>query len=298
MKTKEIINSYLEYLQFERGLSGNTLVAYERDLQKFVDVSGRNPIKSGAEEISELLRHMHNSGQSAKSQSRILSALRGFYNWAQEEKFVDTNPTALFENPRDARSLPVVLSESEVQQILDIIPMDGQFSTRDKAMIELLYACGLRVSEACGLKLSLLRLDEGYIIVTGKGNKQRLVPIHAEAIKYLELYLEHERPMTAPTPSHSDTVFLSNRGASLTRQSVFMKLKRFAALAGIRKNISPHTMRHSFATHLIERGADLRIVQQLLGHESITTTEIYTHVSAKHLGEKIAAYHPLNKLTP
>ena len=298
MKTKEIINSYLEYLQFERGLSGNTLVAYERDLQKFVEVSGRNPIKSGAEEISELLRHMHKSGQSAKSQSRILSALRGFYNWAQEEKFVDTNPTALFENPRDARSLPVVLSESEVQQILDIIPMDGQFSTRDKAMIELLYACGLRVSEACGLKLSLLRLDEGYIIVTGKGNKQRLVPIHAEAIKYLELYLEHERPMTTPSPAHSDTVFLSNRGASLTRQSVFMRLKKFAALAGIRKNISPHTMRHSFATHLIERGADLRIVQQLLGHESITTTEIYTHVSAKHLGEKITAYHPLNKLTP
>jgi len=296
METKEIINSYLEYLQFERGLSGNTLIAYERDFQKFVEVTGRNPLKSGAEEISELLRYMHKCGQSAKSQSRILSALRGFYNWAQEEKFVAINPTSLFENPRDARSLPVVLSEREVQQILDIIPMEGQFSTRDKAIIELLYACGLRVSEACGLKLSLLRLNEGYIIVTGKGNKQRLVPIHAEAIKYLQLYLEHERSMTTPSPSHSDTVFLSNRGAALTRQSVFMKLKKFAALAGIRKNISPHTMRHSFATHLIERGADLRIVQQLLGHESITTTEIYTHVSAKHLGEKIAQFHPLNTL--
>lgn len=296
MKTKEIINSYLEYLQFERGLSGNTLVAYERDLYKFSEITGKNPLKSGAEEVSELLRHMHKSGQSAKSQSRILSALRGFYNWAQEEEFVEANPTALFENPRDARSLPVVLSEKEVQKLLDIIPLDGQFSTRDKAIIELLYACGLRVSEACGLKRSLLRLDEGYLIVTGKGNKQRLVPIHKEAIKYLELYLAHERILTAPQANHSDTVFLSNRGAALTRQSIFMKLKRFAAMAGIRKNISPHTLRHSFATHLIERGADLRIVQQLLGHESITTTEIYTHVSAKHLGEKIAAYHPLNRL--
>jgi len=296
VKAKEIINSYIEYLQFERGLSGNTLVAYERDLHKFAEISGKNPLKSGAEEVSRLLRHMHNSGQSAKSQSRILSALRGFYNWAQEEELIDINPTALFENPRDARSLPVVLSEKEVQKLLDIIPLDGQFSTRDKAIIELLYACGLRVSEACGLKRSLLRLDEGYLIVTGKGNKQRLVPIHIEAIKYLELYLEHERILTLPQSAHSDTVFLSNRGAALTRQSIFMKLKRFAAMAGIRKNISPHTLRHSFATHLIERGADLRIVQQLLGHESITTTEIYTHVSAKHLGQKIAAYHPLNRL--
>jgi len=224
----------------------------------------------------------------------MLSSLRGFYNWAQEEKYITQNPILLFENPRQNRTIPVVLSEKEVQRILDVIPMNEQFSTRDKAIIELLYACGLRVSEACELKLSLLRIKDGYIIVTGKGNKQRLVPIHKEAIKYLELYLEHERPNTKPKTNDSDTVFLSNRGGSLTRQSIFMKLKRFAALAGIKKNISPHTMRHSFATHLIERGADLRVVQQLLGHESITTTEIYTHISAKHLGDKIAEFHPLN----
>ena len=169
MKTKEIINSYLEYLQFERGLSGNTLLAYERDLYKFSEITGKNPLKSGAEEVSELLRHMHKSGQSAKSQSRILSALRGFYNWAQEEELVETNPTALFENPRDARSLPVVLSEKEVQKLLDIIPLDGQFSTRDKAIIELLYACGLRVSEACGLKRSLLRLRRRLLNRNWKG---------------------------------------------------------------------------------------------------------------------------------
>ena len=294
MKDNDFTSDYFEYLQFERGLSKNTIVAYQRDLQKFHDISKKSPIESGPEEISALLSNMHKTGQSARSQSRMLSSLRGFYNWAQEEKHITQNPILLFENPRQNRAIPVVLSEKEVQKILDVIPMNEQFSTRDKAIIELLYACGLRVSEACELKLSLLRIKDGYIIVTGKGNKQRLVPIHKEAIKYLELYLEHERPNTKPKTNDSDTVFLSNRGGSLTRQSIFIKLKRFAALAGIKKNISPHTMRHSFATHLIERGADLRVVQQLLGHESITTTEIYTHISAKHLGDKIAEFHPLN----
>lgn len=294
MKDNDFTSDYFEYLQFERGLSKNTIVAYQRDLQKFHDICKKSPIESGPEEISALLSNMHKTGQSARSQSRMLSSLRGFYNWAQEEKYITQNPILLFENPRQNRTIPVVLSEKEVQRILDVIPMNEQFSTRDKAIIELLYACGLRVSEACELKLSLLRIKDGYIIVTGKGNKQRLVPIHEEAIKYLELYLEHERPNTKPKTNDSDTVFLSNRGGSLTRQSIFMKLKRFAALAGIKKNISPHTMRHSFATHLIERGADLRVVQQLLGHESITTTEIYTHISAKHLGDKIAEFHPLN----
>jgi len=294
VKDNDFTSDYFEYLQFERGLSKNTIVAYQRDLQKFHDVCKKSPIESGPEEISALLSNMHKTGQSARSQSRMLSSLRGFYNWAQEEKYITQNPILLFENPRQNRTIPVVLSEKEVQRILDVIPMNEQFSTRDKAIIELLYACGLRVSEACELKLSLLRIKDGYIIVTGKGNKQRLVPIHKEAIKYLELYLEHERPNTKPKTNDSDTVFLSNRGGSLTRQSIFMKLKRFAALAGIKKNISPHTMRHSFATHLIERGADLRVVQQLLGHESITTTEIYTHISAKHLGDKIAEFHPLN----
>ena len=294
MKDNDFTSDYFEYLQFERGLSKNTIVAYQRDLQKFHDVCKKSPIESGPEEISALLSNMHKTGQSARSQSRMLSSLRGFYNWAQEEKYITQNPILLFENPRQNRTIPVVLSEKEVQKILDVIPMNEQFSTRDKAIIELLYACGLRVSEACKLKLSLLRIKDGYIIVTGKGNKQRLVPIHQEAIKYLELYLQHERPNTKPKTNDSDTVFLSNRGGSLTRQSIFIKLKRFAALAGIKKNISPHTMRHSFATHLIERGADLRVVQQLLGHESITTTEIYTHISAKHLGDKIAEFHPLN----
>ena len=226
----------------------------------------------------------------------MLSALRGFYNWMQEEQYIEGNPTLLFENPRQGRALPVVLSEKEVQQVLEAIPLNSTHGTRDRALLELLYACGLRVSEACNLKISMLRLDEGYIIVTGKGNKQRLVPLHQEAIKFLQLYLEYERGHQKQHPKHSDTVFLSNRGASLSRQSIFLKIRYFAEQAGLKKNISPHTLRHSFATHLMERGADLRIVQQLLGHESITTTEIYTHVSAAQLGAKIAQYHPLNTI--
>ena len=295
MNWTECIDSYLEHLQFERGLSKNTLLAYERDLNKLALVSANNPEKSTAEDISNLLSTLHRKQISPKSQSRILSAMRGFYNWMQEEEFMIDNPSLLFENPREGRRLPVVLSESEVQAILDVIPMNEVHSSRDKAIIELLYACGLRVSEACELKRSLLRLDEGYIIVTGKGNKQRLVPVHKEAIKFLLLYLEYERPHQKCHSNHSDTVFLSNRGSALSRQSVFIKLRRFSEMAGNSKTISPHTMRHSFATHLMERGADLRIVQQLLGHESITTTEIYTHVSAAQLGAKIAEYHPLNK---
>ena len=295
MKHKEFIAAYLEHLQFERGLSRNTLVAYEKDLLKFAELVHGSLVKAGPEEISELLRHMHTTGQSATSQSRMLSTLRGFYNWAQEEKYAAKNPTALFENPRMARTIPVVLSEDEVQQLLDAIPMNEQFSTRDRAMIELLYACGLRVSEACGLQRSLLRLEDGYLIVTGKGNKQRLVPIHKEAIKFLQLYLEHERPHTEPKKGFSDTVFLSNRGSALSRQSIFLKIKHYSAQAGLRKTISPHTLRHSFATHLIERGADLRIVQQLLGHESITTTEIYTHVLEKRLADLVLNHHPMAK---
>jgi len=295
MNWKECIDGYLEYLEFERGLSANTRAAYLSDLEKHAALSPVNPDKTTTKELSDFLSELYTKGISARSQSRMLSSLRGFYNWMQEEQFRSDQPAALLENPRVGRKLPTVLSESEVVAILDAIPMAGPFATRDRAMIELLYACGLRVSEVCHLQTSLLRLEEGYLIVTGKGNKQRLVPVHQEAIKFVDLYLNYERTHIHAKPAYSDTVFLSNRGAALSRQSVFLKLKTYAEKAGIKKNISPHTLRHSFATHLMERGADLRIVQQLLGHESITTTEIYTHVSAEQLGAKIAAHHPLNK---
>lgn len=297
MTWKECIEGYLEYLEYERGLSANTRAAYTRDLEKHVASSAVNPDKTTPKDLSRFLEEIYSQGLSPRSQSRMLSTLRGFYNWMQEEQFREDNPVALFQNPRIGRKLPAVLSETDVQSLLDAIPMEGPLATRDRAMIELLYACGLRVSEVCHLQRSLLRLEEGYLIVTGKGDKQRLVPVHQEAIKFVRLYLEYERPHIAPKPAFSDTVFLSNRGGALSRQSVFMKLKSYASAAGITKTISPHTLRHSFATHLMERGADLRIVQQLLGHESITTTEIYTHVSAQQLGAKIAAHHPLNKKT-
>ena len=296
MNWTDSITGYLEHLKFERGLSDNTISAYKRDLNQLANFSDQNPKQINAKQISAYLQHLHYIGYSPRSQGRVLSALRGFFNWMIDEEHVSEHPVILFENPKTGRKLPVVLSVQEVVRLLEAIPMNEEFATRDRAIIELLYACGLRVSEACTLKHSLLRLQEGYIIVTGKGNKQRLVPIHKEAVKHLELYLEYGRPHQKCQPKHSDTVFLSNRGAALSRQSIFLKIKKFAASAGIKKAISPHTMRHSFATHLMERGADLRIVQQLLGHESITTTEIYTHISAQQLSDKIADFHPLNQL--
>jgi integrase/recombinase XerD len=296
MNWTDSITGYLEHLKFERGLSDNTISAYKRDLNQLTNFSDQKPKQINAKQISAYLQHLHSIGYSPRSQGRVLSALRGFFNWMIDEEHLTEHPVVLFENPKTGRKLPVVLSVQEVVRLLAAIPMNEEFATRDRAIIELLYACGLRVSEACTLKRSLLRLKEGYIIVTGKGNKQRLVPIHKEAVKHLELYLEYGRPHQKCQPKHSDTVFLSNRGAALSRQSIFLKIKKIAASAGIKKAISPHTMRHSFATHLMERGADLRIVQQLLGHESITTTEIYTHISAQQLSDKIADFHPLNHL--
>ena len=296
MNWTDSITGYLEHLKFERGLSDNTISAYKRDLNQLANFSDQKPKLITAKHISAYLQHLHSIGYSPRSQGRVLSALRGFFNWMIDEQHLSEHPVVLFENPKTGRKLPVVLSVQEVVRLLEAIRMNEDFATRDRAIIELLYACGLRVSEACTLKRSLLRLEEGYIIVTGKGNKQRLVPIHKEAVKHLELYLEYGRPHQKCQPKHSDTVFLSNRGAALSRQSIFLKIKKFAASAGIKKAISPHTMRHSFATHLMERGADLRIVQQLLGHESITTTEIYTHISAQQLSDKIADFHPLNQL--
>jgi len=296
MNWTDSITGYLEHLKFERGLSDNTISAYKRDLNQLANFSEQKPKQIKAKHISAYLQHLHSIGYSPRSQGRVLSALRGFFNWMIDEEHLSEHPVVLFENPKTGRKLPVVLSVQEVVRLLAAIPMNEEFATRDRAIIELLYACGLRVSEACTLKRSLLRLKEGYIIVTGKGNKQRLVPIHKEAVKHLELYLEYGRPHQKCQPKHSDTVFLSNRGAALSRQSIFLKIKKIAASAGIKKAISPHTMRHSFATHLMERGADLRIVQQLLGHESITTTEIYTHISAQQLSDKIADFHPLNHL--
>ena len=296
MNWTDSITGYLEHLKFERGLSDNTISAYKRDLNQLANFNDQKPTLITAKHISAYLQHLHSIGYSPRSQGRVLSALRGFFNWMIDEEHLSEHPVVLFENPKTGRKLPVVLSVQEVVRLLEAIPMNEDFASRDRAIIELLYACGLRVSEACTLKRSLLRLEEGYIIVTGKGNKQRLVPIHKEAVKHLELYLDYERPNQKCLPKHSDTVFLSNRGAALSRQSIFLKIKKFAASAGIKKVISPHTMRHSFATHLMERGADLRIVQQLLGHESITTTEIYTHISAQQLSDKIADFHPLNHL--
>lgn len=295
MKWKEAIEDFAKYLELERGLSQNTVEAYSRDLKKLANVATSAPFSITSAEINSFIDTLFSSGMSAKSQTRVLSSLRGFFTYLITENYRQDHPAELLRNPKTTRKLPVVLTIEEVNAIIEAVPLYGNFGTRDRALVEVLYACGLRVSELCNLKVSLLRLEEGYIIVLGKGDKQRLVPIHPEAIKYLELYLSAERPSMQPKRGHEDAVFLNARGTTLSRQSVFLKLKKWATDAGIQKELSPHTFRHSFATHLMEHGADLRLVQQLLGHASITTTEIYTHISQSHLAEQVLKHHPFNK---
>lgn len=294
MNWNEAIDAFAESLEFERGLSKNTVTSYRADLEKLSGFTHQKPALIQATDISAFLNFLQQEAISPRSQTRMLSAMRGFFSWMNEAEYMEHNPAMLFENPRMGRKLPVVLSEKEVEQMLAAVPVSQPLGTRDRALLETLYACGLRVSELITLRISMLRFEEQYLIVTGKGNKQRLVPIHTTAIKHIKLYLEGERPLLPVKPAFTDTLFLSRRGTALTRQSVFLKIKHFTAAAGIRKNVSPHTLRHCFATHLMERGADLRIIQQLLGHESITTTEIYTHISARKLQEQVDKFHPLN----
>lgn len=296
MKWKEAISGFLEHLKFERGLSEHTCANYEWDLEKLaLFLSHSSPTRVQRSDLSAFLVSLFEAGMAPRTQARILSAMRGFFSWMQEENYREDNPVLLFENPKMGRQLPTVLSETEVEKLLAAVDLSKTHGERDRTMLETLYACGLRVSELTELKVSQLRLNEGYLIVTGKGNKQRLVPIHAEAVRRLTFYLDHLRNTIVAQPRYTDHVFLSQRGTSLTRQSVFLKIKAAARAAGLHKSISPHTLRHCFATHLIERGANLRMVQQLLGHESIATTELYTHISKQQLIAQVAAFHPLNK---
>ncbi len=262
MKWNEAIAGFLEHLKFERGLSDNTCTNYEMDLEKLaLFLSHSSPVEASRADLSAFLVELYEVGMAPRSQSRILSALRGFFHWLHEEDYRSDNPSLLFENPKMGRMLPTVLSENEVSTLLSSVDLSATHGERDRAMLETLYACGLRVSELTELRISQMRLTEGYLIVTGKGNKQRLVPIHAEAIKRIQSYIDGERRAVLPRPPFSDHVFLSQRGTSLTRQSVFLKIKAAARAAGLQKSISPHTLRHCFATHLIERGANRKSAQ-------------------------------------
>jgi integrase/recombinase XerD len=288
------------YLQLERSLSTNSVEAYLQDLEKFVSflkMKGvdKAPNKVEREDITAFIVWIAELGMSARSQARILSGLRAFYGYMLIEDLMSTDPTELIESPKLGRKLPEVLSIEEVDALISKVDLSKQEGERNKAILETLYSCGLRVTELTELRCSNLMLDMGFIRVTGKGNKERLVPIGNSAIKHIQYYREQWRNHQVVVPGHEDFLFLNRRGKKLTRVMIFTIIKQLAEAAGIKKRISPHTFRHSFATHLVNGGADLRAVQEMLGHESITTTEIYTHLDRDYLREAIVQFHPREK---
>jgi integrase/recombinase XerD len=288
------------YLQLEKSLSENSVMAYLHDIDKFTQfLSLQNeeivPANIELALLEDFLLWINDLGMTPSSQSRIISGLRSFYKYCLQEQISSTDPTALLETPKLAKKLPDVLSFSEIEKIIKAIDASTPEGTRNKAIIETLYSCGLRVSELINLKLSCLYMDAEYVRVTGKGDKERLVPIGASAIKYITIYRENIRVHLPVIPGNEDIVFLNRRGKKLSRVMIFLIIKELAKKAKINKNISPHTFRHSFATHLVEGGADLRAVQEMLGHESITTTEIYTHLNREYLRDTLQQFHPAFK---
>ncbi len=296
MKWQHALKDYQNYLRLERGLSENSIVNYSLDIKKLmrwlhdnqIEVS---PIAINEETIKDFIYRMAKE-LNPRSQSRLISGLRGFFKYLVFEDYRPTNPMELLESPRLGRKLPDTLSVEEIDSLIGAIDLGHPQGERNRAILETLYGCGLRVTELIDLKLSDLFFAEGFIKVTGKGDKQRLVPIGSITQKYINTYRKEVRVHQPIAPEARDTLFLNRRGRALTRAMIFTIVKELAIKAGITKNISPHTFRHSFATHLLENGADLRAIQQMLGHESITTTEIYTHIDRRHLSEVINRFHP------
>jgi len=291
------IKGFKAYLQLERSLSTNTVEAYLNDIGKLAQYASMLPEKPSYRalkhpDLQKFLQWINEFNLSATSQARIISGIKGFYKYAVLEGLMMENPAELLEMPRLKRKLPEVLSLEDINAMLGCIDMSKAEGHRNKAIIETLYGCGLRVTELVELKLSNLFFQAGFIRVVGKGDKERIVPIGQEAQNAIQWYIEGTRVHLNIKKGQEDMVFLSRNGRQLTRIMVFFICKELAALAGIRKTISPHTFRHSFATHLVEAGADLRAVQDMLGHESITTTEIYTHISRDYLREVVMKYHP------
>ena len=293
----QLIRQFRHYLTLERSLSTNSIEAYTRDVEKLADyVSREFPSKSPLElELEHLRRFVTALAKleiSAYSQARIISGIKAFYRFLMYEDRIAEDPAQLLEAPKLGRKLPDTLSFPEVEALLEAIPLGEPEGHRNRAMLEVLYSSGLRVSELVELKKSQVFTEVGFLKVVGKGNKERLVPIGKAALHHLKLYEEHVRSQQTPARGQEEYVFLNRRGQKLTRVMVFLIIKKTAAQIGIQKNISPHTFRHSFATHLIEGGADLRAVQEMLGHESITTTEIYTHLDRDYLKQVLHNFHP------
>lgn len=296
MTWQNALKDYTMYLRIERGLSKNTIDSYSLDIEKLIHYLNNNKITINPENINaeiiqrfiyQIAKHVN-----ARSQSRIISGLRSFFNYLVFEDYRKDNPLDLIESPRIGRKLPDTLNESDINNIIGAIDLSKPEGERNRAMLETLYSCGLRVSELTNLKLSDLFFDEGFIKVTGKGDKQRFVPIVKSTMKYITIYINEVRSHVPIKKEFEDTVFLNRRGKQLTRAMIFTIIKQLVENIGLNKNVSPHTFRHSFATHLLENGADLRAIQLMLGHESITTTEIYMHLDKTQLTKAIETYHP------
>lgn len=298
MMWESYLKGFRSYLKLERSLSDNSIVAYIEDVKKLIrflalEEKAAAPSNIQAKDLEEFLKHVHELGLSAHTQARIISGIKAFFRFLEIDEVIKDDPTTLIESPKLGRKLPDTLSNEEIEAMIAEIDRSKPEGERNLAIIETLYACGLRVSELVNLKISNLFLDESFIRVIGKGDKERFVPIHAGAAASIERYVQEVRIHIQPALHHEDFVFLNRRGKQLSRVMIFYIIKELAERAGIRKNISPHTLRHSFATELVEHGADLRAVQEMLGHASITTTEIYTHLDRSFLKKTILEHHPL-----
>jgi integrase/recombinase XerD len=292
------LKGFKAYMQLERSMSENTIDAYLHDVELLADYlasqhSGISLSDIQLSHLEQFITHINEMELSANTQARVLSGIKSFFRYLVLEEVIAKDPTELLETPKTKRALPVFMSIDEIDQMLAAIDMSTPEGQRNRAMLETMYSCGLRVSELIDLSLSNLYLDIGFVRVIGKGNKERLVPIGGEAVKQIKLYKDHVRPMLKTIKKEAeDILFLNRRGGKLSRVMVFLIIKELIEKCGIKKNIHPHTLRHSFATHLVEAGADLRAVQEMMGHKSITTTEIYTHLDKKYLRQTLEKYHP------
>ena len=289
--------SFINYLRLERGLADNSIFAYRRDVEKLKDYCApRNisPTKVSIDDLKQFLADLYDLGISARSQARVISGIKQFFEFLILEGERQDDPSELLELPKIGKKLPVFLSIEEIDKLIEVIDLSKPEGHRNKAILETLYSCGLRVSELINLRFSNLFLNEGFVRVTGKGDKERLVPISPSVEKEIDIYVTGTRNQMNVQKGHEDFIFLNRRGKQLTRVMIFTIIKNLAEAIGLQKTISPHTFRHSFATHLIEGGANLRAVQEMLGHESITTTEIYTHLDNAYIREAIISYHPRN----
>lgn len=297
MKTDGIYKEYHSYLRLERSLSENSVLAYEQDLLKlrtYLEERNIDPVNAQLSDLEDFVYNFFGADSNARSQSRILSGVHSFYRFLLYHNYIESDPSELLAMPKKELHLPDVLTVEEINAMVAQIDMSSNEGHRNRAIIEMLYGSGLRVSELVNLQLSNMYRQEGYMLIQGKGSKQRLVPISPEAEKWFQYWME-DRAHLDIKPQFKDIAFLNRYGRQLTRAMIFTIIKRLTAAAGIHKTVSPHTLRHSFATHLLQNGADLRIIQQLLGHENITTTEIYTHVDIQDLRKAILQFHPANR---